>query len=201
MPNSTATNNQKEYAASRFQTKGPPMKSQFVLLAAVSVIAGAMVMAQEKEKESNFSKPTIDLGCVVSDIDASIKFYTEVVGFEVTGSFSVTPELANNAGLTDKKLDVKVLTLGKGPGATQLKLMQVEGESAKANNDHINSTLGFSYITIFVKSTDVAMDRLTKAGVKPIAKGPVELPGEMALTVIRDPDGNLVELVGPKSEK
>ena len=178
------------------------MKSQFVLLAAVSVIAGAMVMAQEKEKESNFSKPTIDLGCVVSDIDASIKFYTEVVGFEVTGSFSVTPELANNAGLTDKKLDVKVLTLGKGPGATQLKLMQVEGESAKANNDHINSTLGFSYITIFVKSTDAAMDRLTKTGVKPIAKGPVELPGgEMALTVIRDPDGNLVELVGPKSEK
>ncbi|MFK7766606.1 MAG: VOC family protein [Mariniblastus sp.] len=177
------------------------MKLQFILLATVSVIAGAMVMAQEK-KETEFSKPTIDFGCVVSDIDASVKFYTEAVGFEVTGGFSVTSELASDAGLTDKSLDIKVLTLGEGPGATQLKLMQVEGESVKANHDYINSTLGLSYMTVFVKSTDVAIERLTKFGVKPISKGPVVLPGgTMALTVVRDPDGNFVELVGPKSEK
>jgi hypothetical protein len=44
---------------------------------------------------------------------------------------------------------------------------------------------------------------LAKLGVKPIAKSPVLLPeslvpGKMYLTVVRDPDGNLVELIGPK---
>ena len=48
------------------------------------------------------------------------------------------------------------------------------------------------------------MARLKKAGVKTAAKSPVELPKSLAagvfLTVVKDPDGNIVELVGPKAE-
>ena len=77
--------------------------------------------------------------------------------------------------------------------------MQIEGKSAKQKNEQINTTLGFSYITVFVKSTKVAVERLKKADVKPLAKGPAKIPNtEMMLTVIRDPDGNIVELVGPE---
>ena len=156
--------------------------------------------------ESEFNKPTIDIGCVVSDIDASIKFYTEAIGFKVAGQFIAPPELATAAGLTNNKpLDVKVLTLGEGEGATSLKLMQVQGRKSKAKNDYIDTTLGFSYITVFVTSTGAAMARLKEAGVKPIAKGPVTLPADldssMALTIVRDPDGNFVELIGPKPQK
>ncbi len=54
-----------------------------------------------------------------------------------------------------------------------------------------------------INDTNVAMERLKKAGVKPLAKGPVALPKPLPqgvyLTVVRDPDGNIVELVGPKS--
>ena len=117
-----------------------------------------------------------------------------------------SPEFCKSAGLTDsKKVDVKVLTLGKGDGATSLKLMQIEGESAKSDNDYINSTLGFSYLTIVVKSTDAALARLEKAGVKPVADGPITLPEninpDLALTIVRDPDGNLIELIGPNPTK
>lgn len=185
------------------------MKTNAYFLSTMFLIAGtlgfgALGVNQDDDKESEFSKPTIDLGCVVSDIDASLKFYTEVIGFEETGGFAVDAEYATEVGLTNgKPLDVKVLTLGKGPGATQLKLMQVEGESAKSANDHINTTLGFSYITVFVKSTDVAIKRLEAAGIKPIENGPLALPAndKIALTVVRDPDGNFVELVGPTPEK
>ena len=49
------------------------------------------------------------------------------------------------------------------------------------------------------------MARLEKAGVKPLAKGPVALrsplPEGVFLSVVRDPDGNLVELVGPKADR
>ena len=183
------------------------MKSKILLLSAATLICCLFATAQETEKaQSEFLKPTIDLGCVVSDIDASLKFYTEAIGFKEAGAFEVSPEFATDSGLTDnKKLEVKILTLGEGPGATGLKLMQVDGTSAKSNNQYINSTLGFSYITIMVSSTDDAVARLKKAGVKPIAKGPVTLPDSLdpslALTIVRDPDGNMIELVGPKPKE
>ena len=183
------------------------MKRFIALFATALVALGFYATAQETEKQENeFAKLTIDLGCVVSDIDASVKFYTEAIGFTESGGFEVSPEFCKSAGLTDsKKVDVKVLTLGKGDGATSLKLMQIEGESAKSDNDYINSTLGFSYLTIVVKSTDAALARLEKAGVKPVADGPITLPEninpDLALTIVRDPDGNLIELIGPNPTK
>jgi catechol 2,3-dioxygenase-like lactoylglutathione lyase family enzyme len=71
-------------------------------------------------------------------------------------------------------------------------------------NDFIHSQRGYSYITIEINDTNAALKRLEKAGVKPLAKGPVALPKPLPqgiyLTVVRDPDGNIVELVGPKAE-
>ena len=177
------------------------LSSIAILVCAVGsnfIVAGANRVTQD---ESEFSKPTIDIGCVVSDIDASVKFYTEVVGFKENAGFKVDAEYCKKVGLTDSKpLDVKVLTLGSGKGATHLKLMQVQGESAKASHDYIHSTLGYSYITVHVVSTEAAMKRLEAAEIETVAESPLPIPGaeNVMLTVLRDPDGNLVELVGPK---
>ncbi len=156
------------------------------------------------EDDSEFSKPTIDIGCVVSDIDASIKFYTEAIGFRQLDGFQVDAGYATNVGLTDNKaLDVKVLVLGEGKGATHLKLMQVNAKSETASNQHIHSTLGFSYITVHVASTEKALKRLKAAEVETVADSPLPIPNahQVTLTVIRDPDGNMVELVGPSIAK
>ncbi len=186
------------------------MKTCFLFAAVLSITLACLpglALADHHEKgESAFLEPTIDLGCVVSDLDAAIKFYTEAIGFKEAGGFEVSGPFAKEVGLTDNKhLDIKVLTLGEGEEATKLKLMQVEGESKKLKNKHIDTTLGYSYITIFVKSTDAALARLKKAGIRPIAQGPAALPENldpsMALTIVRDPDGNFVELVGPKPVK
>jgi catechol 2,3-dioxygenase-like lactoylglutathione lyase family enzyme len=186
------------------------MNSNNIFLSSIALVvcafglSGFNVAQDETEKESAFSKPTIDIGCVVSDIEASVKFYTEVIGFEASGGFQVDAQYAKEVGLTNEKaLDVKVLTLGEGPGATQLKLMQVDGGGAKSANDHINTTLGFSYITVFVNSTDDAIERLKAANVETVENSPLGLPGneKVALTVVRDPDGNFVELVGPAPAK
>ena len=169
------------------------------LVAVLGIILGTFVSQDGAKKKNDFTKPTIDIGCVVSDIDASLKFYKEAVGFDESGGFKVPGEFAAEAGLTDKPLDVKVLTLAGDQGKTQLKLMQIEGDSAKQKNDQINTTLGFSYITVFVKSTKAAMQRLKKANVKPLAKGPAKIPNtELVLIVVRDPDGNMIELLGPE---
>jgi lactoylglutathione lyase len=154
--------------------------------------------------EPTFPRTTIDLGCVVRDLDASVRFYTDGVGFRELPGFEVPAQLATDAGLTDDKpLSIRVLALGEGDAATKLKLMQVAGTSPRTGDtEFIHSHTGFRYLTIFVADADAALARLGKLGVKPIAKGPVALPADlaagMALTVVRDPDGNFVELVGPR---
>ena len=173
---------------------------------AVALIASinSNALVAEDNENSEFARQTIDLGVVVSDLDKSIEFYTKAIGFKEAGGFSVPADFAADAGLTKNvPLEIKVLKLGDEATATSLKLMQVgEVDSKKTDNQFIHSQLGFSYITIVVTDTEAAMARLKEMNVKPIAKSPVELPkslgGGVFLTVVRDPDGNLVELVGPK---
>jgi len=153
-----------------------------------------------------FPSTTIDLGTVVTDIEKSVRFYTEGIGFSELPGFDVSADIAAAAGLTDNKpLSIRVLVLGKGPQATKLKLMQVAGtQPARSPNEFIHSHTGFRYLTILVPDTTAALARLEKLGVKPIARSPVSLPatlvppGDQFLTVVRDPDGNLVELIGPR---
>jgi lactoylglutathione lyase len=181
--------------------------SQLFALALILAVVGNTVIptpAIAADAISEFSSPTIDLGCVVADVAKSVKFYTEVVGFKEVAGLKVPGVLAAAGGLTNgqDELDIHVLSLGEGAGATKLKLMQFPGgKSKKSDNATIDSQLGFRYLTIYVTDTAAAMTRLQKAGVKPLAKGPVALPDSLAkgmsLTVVRDPDGNFVELIGP----
>jgi catechol 2,3-dioxygenase-like lactoylglutathione lyase family enzyme len=172
-------------------------------------LCGALMLlaagrAAAAEAKSEFARTTIDLGVVVSDVAKSVKFYTDAIGFAEAPGFSVPADFCADAGLTDShKLDIRVLVLGEGDSATKLKLMQVPSASSKkTDNAYIHSQLGYRYLTIYVADTDAALERLKKAGVKPVAKGPVPLPpgfpAGMALVVVRDPDGNLIELIGPK---
>lgn len=151
-----------------------------------------------------FPNTTIDIGVVVSDIGKSVAFYRDGIGFRELDSFEVSASLAGGAGLTDDKpLSVRVLVLGEGPGSTKLKLMQVaDTQPRTGDNAFIHSHTGFRYLTIQVADTDAAIARLATLGVKPLAECPVALPEQLAkgifLTCVKDPDGNLVELLGPR---
>lgn len=181
-------------------------RNAMIVLAAVLAATVVMVRAQAvSAAESEFAATTIDLGVVVSDVDKAVAFYTKAIGFKEVEGFSVPADFAGDTGLTDNQaLDIRVLVLGDDETATKLKLMTVPGvRSEKGANDFIHSQRGYSYITIMISDTNAALERLKKAGVKPLAKGPVALPKPLPqgvyLTVVRDPDGNIVELVGPKA--
>jgi uncharacterized protein (TIGR03067 family) len=154
--------------------------------------------------KSDFAKTTIDLGMAVGDLDRSVRFYTEAIGFKEIAPFSVAGPFGADVGLTDgRPLTIRVLVLGEGDTATRLKLMAFPGAKIKtSDNGHIHSQLGFRYLTIYVADRAAALARLQKAGVKPLAKGTVPIPADiapgLALSVVRDPDGNLVELISPE---
>lgn len=172
------------------------------LIAALAFTIGVSAN-QTTETESPFATEVIDLGMVVSDLDKSLKFYKDVLGFEEVPGFKVPGDFAVDTGLANKlSLDVHVLVLGKGEKATKLKLMQFKAApGARVDNTFIHSSYGFRYLTISVKDVNAAVARAEKAGAKPIAKCPVPLPEGfpegLALANYRDPDGNLIELVGP----
>ena len=51
---------------------------------------------------------------VVSDIEESLKFYKDIIGFEETIGFEVKGSFPKKVGLTDgAPLDIHVLVLGK----------------------------------------------------------------------------------------
>ncbi len=186
----------------------------FVASAAL-VSLSLTVTAQEAEKQpaagaagdTQFAKPTIDIGMVVSDLDRSVKWYTEALGLKEQTKFDVSGEFGEKLGLSNKlPLHVRVLVLGEGDGATSLKLMQFKtAPGARVDQTFIHSTYGLRYLTLFVKDIDAAMALAAKHGTKPIGAGVIPLPEGFPkgvfIAVVRDPDGNFVELIGPKASE
>jgi catechol 2,3-dioxygenase-like lactoylglutathione lyase family enzyme len=179
-----------------------------VLVGAIVLVAGRVRAVDDKAEApaASFAQPTIDIGCFVSDPDASVKFYTEAIGFKELSPFSVSADFCKKVGLTDGAPleNIRVLVLGEGTGATKLKLSSVRGAKAKPGDKaFVPSQYGFRYLTVFVTNIDAALARLDAAGVKPTTTAPTAIPKDIAdgmyFVMVRDPDGNLVELIGPKS--
>ena len=120
------------------------------------------------------------------------------------GEFAVGADFCRDTGLTDNhELKIQVLALDGDSSATNVKLMELPGVKSKpGNHKFIHSQLGFSYLTFYVNDIDAASARMKAAGVSAAGKEqvrvPLQTPVPMYLTLVADPDGNLVELVGPK---
>lgn len=176
---------------------------RWTIVGSIVFAGGYLVRANFKADESNFGSTTIDLGVVASDVEKSVKWYTDVIGFQEQKGFDVSGPYAADIGLSNKlPLKVHVLTLDEGETATKLKLMDFKSSpGARVDNSYIHSSYGFRYLTIFVKDLNQAIARADKHDAQPIGKGaqtlPPGFPQELGIAVYRDPDGNTVELVGP----
>jgi lactoylglutathione lyase len=176
------------------------MNRRLVFVAALSLFSVLTMRAYSQD----FASTSIDFGVCVTDLEKSAKFYTEVIGMKEVPGFEVPADFAGEIGLTaNKGLKVRVFVLGEGDKAAKLKLGYMEGTTPKkSDNEFLHSQTGFRYITLMVSDQTPVLDRIKKAGVKMVGKTPAEIPGSIAsgmwITIVRDPDGNLIELVGPK---
>ena len=148
----------------------------------------------------HYRKPTIDVGVIVSDAHAAEEFYEDVLGFAELDEFTVSEQVAGDSGLTDgRKFTAHVMALGDGENATRIKLIEMPGPPpARIDNRFVSSSYGPSYLTLHVKDMDPILKAAADHKVKPLAKGPVKLGGKGYLALLRDPDGNFIELVGPR---
>ena len=149
-------------------------------------------------KNSNrgeFSHPSISVGNIVTDLEESVHFYTDIIGMKQTGEFSVDAEKAQELGLSDKKLDVTVLQLEESPDANVWKLIGLGKTSKKTK--WINDASGMRYITIHVNHLQPFIQRIKKHGVKILSEEGANLGDDKYFVLIQDPDGTFIELIGP----
>lgn len=173
--------------------------SLIAALMQLALLLPTLLPLRAEEPASQFSKPVIDIGVVVGDLDRSAKFYTNVIGFREVPGFNVSPEMGKKIGLTDSRgVKIRVFDLGDGNSPTKLKLMSFpDAGTTKPDRRFIHSTLGLNYLTIYVSDMMPLLRRLKAAEVKLLGDSPVDLGGGTLLVTFQDPDGTFIELIGP----
>ncbi len=123
------------------------------------------------------AKNAIDIGIIVSDIDASLAFYGDLLGLE--------------------KVQEMPLWFGTmhrmAYGDSFVKLVDPK-EVPPAGQDGLHSVLGFRYLTFQVANIDEICDACSAAGVTFEVEKNEFMPG-VTIAMVRDPDGNIVEFV------
>lgn len=163
-------------------------------------LAGLAPAAQAADTSGEFRKPVIDIGIVVKDAGRTARFLTNAIGFKEVKGFPVTSELGRKIGLIDgHATDVRVFVLDEADQATRIKILSFPTAQGKQPDQaYIHSTTGIRYLTLYVKDVTRALERLKKEGVSLLGETPVDLGGGTFLVAVKDPDGNFIELIGPR---
>ncbi len=166
------------------------------------VVVFALLIANlsySNQPPDEFARSGIAVGVIVEDLEKSLDFYINVIGMTTVREFVVDAEKARRMGLSDtESFDIKVLKLVDSEDASEWKLMSFRRQSEQANQKYIPEANGFRYVTIFVKSMGPILERLKSHGIKTLGETPLMLDAVRQFVLLRDPDGNFVELIGPK---
>lgn len=141
------------------------------------------------------------IGLTVGDMDRSVKFFTEILDFQLICDVMVDPD-ANNESLGR----VREVALSLGTEAIILR-QYVDQQGAAVPADSRANDHWFQHIAIVVSDLDAAYQRLRSHKVRHASSGPQTLPdwnpnaGGIAAFYFRDPDGHFLELIQFPADK
>lgn len=162
------------------------------------VLSGVVGYAIQPDAPQPSADPTIDVGVVVDDLEASLPFYREVLGMEQRRTIDITEDFGQRSGLTGgAPTEIRVLTLGDGDAATEWKLMTFPDLPAAASESNITDQQGMQYVTLQVDQLGPYLERARSHGVEPLGDTPIALGEEDHFLLLQAPEGTFVELIGP----
>jgi catechol 2,3-dioxygenase-like lactoylglutathione lyase family enzyme len=158
-------------------------------------------LAIQVEEDGDFAPIPVAIGMMVTDLDASIEFYQNILGLTPTGGFDLDGDFGRRSGLTDgEPLSVKTFTFGEGPSATTLKLVTSPPTRAEDHGSFIHDEDGVQYLTVMVNNMSAILERLGAHQIPLLGETPINLgteENERLFVLVQDPDGTLVELIEP----
>ena len=141
------------------------------------------------------------LNIVVSDLERSVKFYTELLGFEKTNSVHLEGDWIDSiVGIKGVVADVVFIVAPAGEPKIELLCYKSPiGESIPDNS--LANTVGLRHIALRVDDIQVSSKKLKDAGVKLLSE-PITVPTTVGahnavrktLFYFHDPDGVLLEI-------
>ncbi|MFT7599156.1 MAG: glyoxylase I family protein [Acidimicrobiales bacterium] len=132
------------------------------------------------------AKQSIDLGIVITDSEASLAFYRDLLGFEHVAD---TPMPAGMNG-TMHRMQC---------GDTLVKLVKLdEVPEARPAKGGIAGATGYRYFTMIISNLAEMTQAVKDAGYKVRIDTVTVRPG-VAISMVEDPDGNWVEFVEDNS--
>ena len=126
-----------------------------------------------------FTKSAIDLGIVVSDVERSLAFYRDVLGFEFIA------ETPMGGGSTMQRLMC---------GDSMIKLVKHATNPQAGIAGGIGGATGIRYFTINCSNVADMVATCEAAGAA-VPVPPSEIRPGVTMAIVEDPDGNWVEFV------
>lgn len=164
----------------------------------ISIVAVIFALNANSLAQSEFSSGLIGVGVVCKDINKSLDFYINVIGMTKVGEFEVDGDFGTSSGLTDGlAFHVDILKLQDSPDANQWKLMSFKKEGSHPMPNYIHDDTGMQYITIMVNSLEPFLKRIRENKVKLMGDTPIPLGETDHFVLVQDPDGTIIELIGP----
>jgi catechol 2,3-dioxygenase-like lactoylglutathione lyase family enzyme len=169
------------------------------------VIASALLLAFLANGQPAASPSSLVVGSgnyfspIVRDLDAALAFYRDGLGLEVQGApgdASANPALRDMFGLPDAKIRWAIARTPAAPGGVELVEIANAGGRALARN---LQDAGANCLVVTVRDLDGTLARLKKLAAPVVSIGgePVTIGQGTRIVIVKDPDGNFVELSQP----
>jgi catechol 2,3-dioxygenase-like lactoylglutathione lyase family enzyme len=142
-------------------------------------------------------------GITVSNLERSLAFWRDVLGFELSHTAHQTGELAREiTGVTGAELKLAVL---KAPGGHKIELLEYLAPPDRTKHADLRPCdVGSVHVALTVNDLDAVLQRIAASGWKTAGKAQVLQSGPNAgkrVVYVRDPDGTTIELMQPPAQR
>ena len=141
-------------------------------------------------------------GITVSNLERSLAFWRDVLGFELSHTAHQKGELAQEiTGIEGAEIKLAVL---RAPGGHKIELLEYHAPSDRKRAELRPCDVGSVHVALTVDNLDAVLSAISLSGWKAAGKPQTLKTGPNAgkrVVYVRDPDGTTIEFMQPPPDK
>jgi catechol 2,3-dioxygenase-like lactoylglutathione lyase family enzyme len=140
-------------------------------------------------------------GITVSNLEKSLAFWRDVLGFEISHTAHQTGEMAKEiTGVAGAEIKLVVL---RAPGGHKIELLEYLGPTDRKRSVLRPCDIGSVHVALTIDNLDAVLQRIAASGWKTAGKPQTLTRGPNAgkrVVYVRDPDGTTIEFMDPPNQ-